>query len=434
MYPVQLALLAAEALVMALLVFGLFRSRASAGRSPLYVVLGGFLYVSTSLTLRVEVAPGWTLQPAASVVFGACLAAVLLVYVTHEARDTRKLIGALVLGNAGLTLLALIIGQHARIPGSQLPLGLTAAPIVREVVVAVAGRRPSTPCSSAWCSSTSSSVATRRGCSCAPSSRSAPWAPPPPVAFTTLGVWGRADVSRLVVAEVVGSLTASAGYAALLWAYLRWAEPASTTSTGTGDVSDVLQELTYRQLYEQARSRLTRDALTGVHNRGYFDEAFTRAVAHASRYGEHLSIVIADADHFKTINDQPQSPDGRPGTQGVRRRARSSAPAPRMSCAATAGTSSSSSCRTPTCRKRAAPSRYRFRKRLAGRTRARAPDPGVDAIEITATVGIASLQGRHRDPGAPDDLLRLADNRLYVGKRAGRNRIVWEDLPVSSVQ
>lgn len=40
MYPVQLAPLVAEVFVMALLVFGMFCSRASAGRSPLYVVLG----------------------------------------------------------------------------------------------------------------------------------------------------------------------------------------------------------------------------------------------------------------------------------------------------------------------------------------------------------------------------------------------------------
>ena len=58
MYPIQLALLGAEALVMATLVLALFRSRTVLGLSPLYIVLGGFQYLEASLSLRVEVAPG----------------------------------------------------------------------------------------------------------------------------------------------------------------------------------------------------------------------------------------------------------------------------------------------------------------------------------------------------------------------------------------
>jgi diguanylate cyclase (GGDEF)-like protein len=428
MYPVQVALLAAEALVMALLVFGLFRSRASAGRSPLYVVLGGFLYLSASLTLRVEVAPGWTILPG-SVVFGACLAAVLLVYITHEARETRKLVGALVIANAGLTLLALIIGQHARIPGSQLPLGVTAGPLLRDVLAAV-GRAPALYAFLIGLVLVYEFV-----------SRYTPWlmvrtfvalgtvGATAAATFTTLAAWNRPDVARLITAEVLGSVAAAAAYAGFLCAYFRWAEPAASTSTGTGDVSDVLQELTYRQLYEQARSRLTRDALTGVHNRGFFDEAFARAVAHATRYGEHLSVVIADADHFKAINDRHSHLMGDKvlkvfaGTL--------------IECAR----SSDIVCRyggdefvviLPNADlSNAQAFAQRFRRSL--RTRARAPEAGLEAIEITSTIGIASLR-EDAAIQAPDDLLRLADNRLYVGKRAGRDRVVWQDLPVSSAQ
>ena len=48
---------------------------------------------------------------------------------------------------------------------------------------------------------------------------------------------------------------------------------------------------------------MVRDALTGLYNRGYFDEVLPRAVAHAARYQEPLSLLLVDTDHFKTIND-----------------------------------------------------------------------------------------------------------------------------------
>jgi diguanylate cyclase (GGDEF)-like protein len=51
--------------------------------------------------------------------------------------------------------------------------------------------------------------------------------------------------------------------------------------------------------------RLARtDALTGLANRRTLDEAFDREIARAERLGEPLSVIIADLDHFKSINDQ----------------------------------------------------------------------------------------------------------------------------------
>ena len=62
----------------------LFRSRTLLGLSPLYIVLGGFQYLEASLSLRVEVAPGWSIYPASTVMFTATLLAVLLVYIKEE--------------------------------------------------------------------------------------------------------------------------------------------------------------------------------------------------------------------------------------------------------------------------------------------------------------------------------------------------------------
>lgn len=45
------------------------------------------------------------------------------------------------------------------------------------------------------------------------------------------------------------------------------------------------------------------DALTGVGNRRYLDTALQQEVARALQTGQPLSVVMADLDHFKAVND-----------------------------------------------------------------------------------------------------------------------------------
>ena len=139
MYPVQLALLGVEAMVMALLVLGLFRSRTVLGLSPLYIVVGGFQYLEASLGLRVDVAPGWAIYPASMVMFTAMLLAVLLVYIKEETREARKLVYGLVLANAGLSIIAMVVSEHVRIPGSDVPVGLTTSSLQFNAWVGLVG-------------------------------------------------------------------------------------------------------------------------------------------------------------------------------------------------------------------------------------------------------------------------------------------------------
>ena len=53
----------------------------------------------------------------------------------------------------------------------------------------------------------------------------------------------------------------------------------------------------------QLRELSMRDALTQLHNRRYFDEHGSRLFQHALRYQRPFSVMIADIDHFKHIND-----------------------------------------------------------------------------------------------------------------------------------
>ena len=46
-----------------------------------------------------------------------------------------------------------------------------------------------------------------------------------------------------------------------------------------------------------------RDALTGLHNRGAFEEVMRALMSRAENEGRSLSLVVADIDHFKQVND-----------------------------------------------------------------------------------------------------------------------------------
>jgi len=425
MYPIQLALLGVEALVMALLVLGLFRSRTLLGLSPLYIVVGGFQYLEASLNLRVDVAPGWALYPASTVMFTATLLALLLVYIKEETREARKLVYGLVLANAGLSLISMIVSEHVRIPGSDVPAGLTTSSLQGNAWVALVGTvllfldaigiiliyEFVSRYTQRMFVRTAAALVTIGALDS--------------VLFTLAVQQGRPELPALMVSAVVGKTVAVLFYAAALTLYLRVIEP-DTVTVGTGDVADVFQKLTYRQLYEQARTRMTRDALTGLYNRGYFDEALPRAVAQAARYQHPLSVLLVDTDHFKEINDTHSHLVGdrvlRLVAELLGEHARAADTVCRYGGDEFVVILSSADAAS------AAAFAERFRRRL--RDRASVALPG-GVVRITATVGVATFL---EDPMAltPEDLLRLADNRLYVGKRAGRDRVVWRDVPVEA--
>ncbi len=56
--------------------------------------------------------------------------------------------------------------------------------------------------------------------------------------------------------------------------------------------------------YLEARQLAEMDALTGLHNRRYFDEVLEREIARAKRYERGLALLLLDLDDFKQINDR----------------------------------------------------------------------------------------------------------------------------------
>lgn len=64
-------------------------------------------------------------------------------------------------------------------------------------------------------------------------------------------------------------------------------------------IAHLQQALENVALYDRA----TRDALTGVFNRGYGQQRLQEALDQACRTGDETSVILLDVDHFKNLND-----------------------------------------------------------------------------------------------------------------------------------
>ena len=64
--------------------------------------------------------------------------------------------------------------------------------------------------------------------------------------------------------------------------------------------ADHVEALYHEAVYEM----MTVDALTGIYNRRYFEDAFHREVLRSQRHGRSLALLMFDIDLFKAINDQ----------------------------------------------------------------------------------------------------------------------------------
>ena len=71
------------------------------------------------------------------------------------------------------------------------------------------------------------------------------------------------------------------------------------------------EDITDQKAYQATLERLaTTDHLTGLLNRRAFLEATEREIRRAHRYGQSLSLLMLDVDHFKNINDTHGHPAG----------------------------------------------------------------------------------------------------------------------------
>ncbi len=178
-----------------------------------------------------------------------------------------------------------------------------------------------------------------------------------------------------------------------------------------------------QQLLRMLATRAQLDGLTALWNRSYFDQRLTAECAEARRHGRPLSLVLCDIDHFKSVNDRFGHPFGDEVLA-------------LFASILSRGRASDIPCRyggeefgvivPATSRHEAVEVAERFRRAFEEHRWRRHPD-----LVLTASFGVADLSQVAVD-GAPGDLVRLADLALYAAKRAGRNRVSVEALPMAA--
>jgi diguanylate cyclase (GGDEF)-like protein len=172
------------------------------------------------------------------------------------------------------------------------------------------------------------------------------------------------------------------------------------------------EEVLARQLYEAS----TRDTLTRAYNRRYFNQRLIAEIAFAQRHKTNVSVILIDVDHFKRVND---TWGHKAGDEVLRELAVAIQGAIRAEDVFARYGGEEFAILVRGIDHRAAGA---FAERLRVTVgKIDMPFAG-ETGKITISAGVASLSDNPK--ASIDDLLLLADERLYRAKEQGRNRVV----------
>lgn len=172
-------------------------------------------------------------------------------------------------------------------------------------------------------------------------------------------------------------------------------------------------------LREQLRSQSVRDGLTGLYNRRFLEETLPRELERCQRRRQPLTVVMADLDHFKRLNDTWGHEAGDLAIQRFAEAARRHFRQEDLLCryGGEEFCFVLPECSIEDARRRAG--------ELLEAQRSAILRFGRDSIgPVTASLGLAAFPEHGADATA---LVRLADAALYRAKRAGRDRMVAHD-------
>ncbi len=165
--------------------------------------------------------------------------------------------------------------------------------------------------------------------------------------------------------------------------------------------------------------RMTRlvhvDPLTGVHNRGFFEEQIALEIERAQRRNSTLVLLLGDIDHFKDINDRFGHPAGDRVLRAVARELLRGLRRIDLVCRVGGEEFALVLPNTELDAARDIVTRIQV-----GIANLRLSDPDAESpLRVTVSFGGAAFPG---GGDTPDELYRNADRMLYLSKQRGRNR------------
>lgn len=174
---------------------------------------------------------------------------------------------------------------------------------------------------------------------------------------------------------------------------------------------------------EEMNDRLRRmsqtDGLTGLDNRRYLEERLHEMFEHSLRLHEPLSAVMCDIDHFKSVNDTHGHQAGdailRQFAQLIKKQAREIDRVGRY------GGEEFMIILPGTVLEAAETFAQRVREDIEKHVFTH------DGLKLNRTVSCGVATWPHPKIASRDDLIRAADDSLYVAKETGRNKVVGFD-------
>jgi diguanylate cyclase (GGDEF)-like protein len=166
-------------------------------------------------------------------------------------------------------------------------------------------------------------------------------------------------------------------------------------------------------LFEEVEHRARTDFLTGLPNHRFFQATLTTELGRAQRHNHPLSLLIIDLDFLKEVNDRFGHPSGDMVIRTIAETIRN------------------------TCREIDFPARYGGEEftvilpetplagaiQAADRIRLRiAAEEFAGIGSITASIGVSCYPVNAL---SKEDLIRVADQALYIAKNGGRDRVAY---------
>jgi len=172
----------------------------------------------------------------------------------------------------------------------------------------------------------------------------------------------------------------------------------------------------HKQMEEKLLHLSNHDSLTNLYNRRILSKKLTKEIEKARRYNHPLSLFLFDIDYFKNINDTYGHDVGDTVLKTLGQLIKDSIR--EIDDAFRYGGEEFVIILADTPLSKAEELAQRLRKKIE-----KMPIASVkgDAISITVSIGVSSFT---KDIESPDDLLKIADTRMYLAKHSGRNCVV----------